>query len=296
LRHTSAEAAENISASISIRVAGVANRDRLRIRLFIVAAFVVLLNRPAAAQAVAAPGANSSYVAAGAADQTPTYEVATIKPPGPNDYAQPLYQYIQVAYGIQANSKGWVFGPEWVNSAKYVIKGKISEAEQVAMHSMSVEDRRKVNQQMMQALLAERFKLKAHFETREMPMYRLTVAKGGPKLKEDPDTRKGVAAVGASTVRGTAVPLHNFIEMLESLPDVGGRVIVDDTGLTGTYDFVLKWAPLEPTASSGGGATTEVETETLFTAIEEQLGLKLTATKGPGQVLVIDSIERPNEN
>ena len=295
MRHASVEAAQNISAAISFRGADVANRGRLKFKLFIVATVFVLLKKPTAAQAIAVLGANSD-VAARVGDQTPSYEVSTIKLPEPNDYAQPLRQYIQVAYGIPANSNGWVFGPEWVNSAKYVIRGKPSESEQVAMQAMTTQERSRVTKQMMQALLAERFKLKAHFETREMPIYRLTVAKGGPKLKGNPDTKKGVASVNNSMVRGTAVPLHNFIEMLESVPDVGGRVIVDDTGLTGTYDFVLKWAPLEPTVSSGGGATTEGETETLFTALEEQLGLKLTATKGPGQVLVIDSIERPNEN
>jgi uncharacterized protein (TIGR03435 family) len=218
------------------------------------------------------------------------YEVATVKPPGPNDYAMPLRQYIQIAYGIPGNSKGWVFGPEWVNSATYVIHGKAPDAVRDAMKSMSREERGKEEGLMMRALLADRFKLKAHFETREMPLYELRVAKGGAKLKEDPDTSKAMAAVGDTLLRGTALPMHQLCSLLEAVTDIGGRMVVDKTGLTGTYDFNLKWTKL------GGAASGDAVDVSVFTAMEETLGLKLVATKGQGQVLVIDHIERPSEN
>lgn len=230
--------------------------------------------------------------------QTPAYEVATIKPPGPNDYAMPLRVYIQDAFGIPGNSIGWVIGPSWINSAKYVIHGKPPDSIRDAMQTMTPTQRGNETHLMMQSLLADRFKLKAHFETREMPVYQLTVAKGGPKLKENPDTGKGMAAVNPSMIRGKDVPIHVLPGMLESVPDIGGRVVVDKTGLSGNYDFLLKWTPMEPTAPPSGSSAPSPDAEgaSLFTAIEEQLGLKLIPTKEPGQVLVIDHIERPSEN
>ena len=232
--------------------------------------------------------------------QVPAYEVATIKPAQANEYAPPLRVYIQSAFGIPVNSTGWVIGPDWINSARYVIQGKPPDSIGDAMQTMTPVQRRKEVQLMEQGLLADRFKLKAHFETREMPVYQLVVARGGPKLKENPDTSKGVSAVRPSMIRGNAVPMHALLGLLESVPDIGGRVVIDKTGLSGTYDFLLKWTPMEPTAPASGLSGTppspDAEGALLFTAIEEQLGLKLIATKGPGQVLVIDHIERPSEN
>jgi uncharacterized protein (TIGR03435 family) len=231
-----------------------------------------------------------------ATQQAPAYEVATIKPPGPNDYVMPLRQYIQIAFGLDGLATGLVFGPGWINSATYVIHGKPPDSIRDAMKTMAPAERYKEEQLMMQALLADRFKLKAHFETRVMPLYELTVTKGGPKLKENPDTGKGMASVGASRIRGTDVPLRQLVGFLETVPDIGGRVIVDKTGLTGTYDFNLKWTPLDAGAPGGIASSPNAESVSLFSAIEEQLGLKLTSTKGPGQVLIIDHIEQPSEN
>jgi uncharacterized protein (TIGR03435 family) len=165
---------------------------------------------------------------------------------------------------------------------------------------MTIEERMKVNLLMMQSLLADRFQLKAHFEIREMPVYELTLAKGGSKLKEDSDLTKRRFAVGGSTIRATAAPINVIFNALECAPDVGGREVVDRTGLTGNYDFSLSWTPLETAAvpgeehgslssANGGGAS-------LFTAIEEQLGLKLVPAKRMAQVLVIDHIEQPSPN
>jgi bla regulator protein BlaR1 len=228
--------------------------------------------------------------------QAPSYEVATIKPPGPNDYAMPLRQYIQIAFGLPANGTGWVFGPDWIDSAKYVIYGKPPDSTREAMKAMSLEQRVKEEDLMMQGLLTDRFKMKAHFETRVMPVYELIVVKGGTKLKEDSDTSKAMAVFDFSKLRATAVPTHELCALLESAPDIGGRVIVDKTGLTGTYDFNLKWAPLQAPVPGGTSSSPDAGGASLFTAIEEQFGLKLVPTKGPGQVVVIDHIERPSEN
>ncbi|HEY4358580.1 MAG TPA: TIGR03435 family protein [Acidobacteriaceae bacterium] len=230
----------------------------------------------------------------------PAYEVATIKPPEPNGFALPLRVYIQNAFGIPGNSTGWVIGPDWINSAKYVIKGKPSESMQQAMQAMTNEQRFAQQHLMMQSLLADRFHFKAHFETREMPVYELIIAKGGPKLKENPDTSQGQMAVGASMIRAKAAPIKPLLNMLSTVPDIGGRVVIDKTGLSGTYDFLLKWTPMQAAAPSGGANGTplspDAETVSLFTAIEDQLGLKLVPARTQGQVLVIDHIERPSEN
>jgi bla regulator protein blaR1 len=168
------------------------------------------------------------------------------------------------------------------------------------MKTMSAEERIKETRLMMQSLLADRFQMKAHFETREMPVYELLVAKGGPKLKENPDLTKARYKAGGGGILGTAVPIQNLIDVLEAAADVDGRKIVNKTGLTGQYDISLKWTPLQAAAASGaaGGSTPAGGDEgvSFFTALEEQLGLKLVPTKAPGQVLVIDHIERPSEN
>jgi uncharacterized protein (TIGR03435 family) len=234
---------------------------------------------------------------AAAAGQAPAYEVATIKPWDGTGFALPLRVYIQEAFGIPPNTTGWVIGPDWINSAKYVIQGKPPDSIRDAMKTMAAAERKTVVDEMMQGLLADRFKLKAHWETREMPMYELVLAKGGTKLTENPDASKGQVSVGSSGIRGKAVPIHVLADMLESVPEIGGKAVVDKTGLTGTYDIALKWTPMDATGAGGNGGTAAAdEGASIFTAIEEQLGLKLVWTKGPGQVLVIDQIERPSEN
>jgi uncharacterized protein (TIGR03435 family) len=232
--------------------------------------------------------------------QMPAYEVATIKPWDGTGWGTPLRVYIQEAFGIPPNTTGWVIGPAWISSAKYVIQGKPPDAIRDAMQTMTATERKKEVELMMQSLLTDRFKLKAHFETREMPVYQLVPEKRGPTLKENPDLIKSQVAVGTTTIRGKAAPMRVLIDALESVPDIGGHVVIDKTGLTGTYDFSLKWSPMDAPAATGGDSGTapspDAERPSLFTAVQEQLGLKLIWTKGPGQVLVIDQIEHPSEN
>jgi uncharacterized protein (TIGR03435 family) len=135
-----------------------------------------------------------------------------------------------------------------------------------------------------------------------MPVYELVLAKGGLKLKENADPPKGLDlfAVNSSAIKAKAATMGGLIYMLRGVPDIGGRAVIDKTGLTGVYDFSLKWTPLQAAAAPGGESGSAPasggEEVSLFTAIEEQLGLKLISAKEPGQVLVIDHIERPSEN
>jgi uncharacterized protein (TIGR03435 family) len=231
--------------------------------------------------------------------QMPAYEVATIKPWDGKGFAVPLRVYVQGAFGISPNIVDRVIGPDWINSTRYVIQAKPPDSIRDAMQTMIPAERMKEIDLMQQSLLADRFQLKAHLETREMPVYQLVLAKSGSKLKEEPDPTKHRFGMSASLFRGSAT-IHDLTEVLECAADIGGREVIDKTGLTGVYDFSLKWTPLQTAAAPGGGSETapspDVEGASLFTAIEEQLGLKLVPTKGPGQVLVIDHIEQPSEN
>lgn len=188
------------------------------------------------------------------------------------------------------------------------------------MQTMSSTERRMQISLMKQSLLADRFKLKVHFVMREMPVYELVVAKGGGKAKlTTPDPNALPAPKGANYVNtfgphsglGVTRGAQGVLEMTakdvfmdnvaqsfqEAVDDLGGRTIVNKTGLDGRYDFTLKWTN-QQTASAPGAdsAAAESEAPSIFTALEEQLGLKLVPAKGMVEVVVIDSIERPSEN
>lgn len=147
---------------------------------------------------------------------------------------------------------------------------------------------------MLQALLAERFKLKVHRATQGDNVYALTVAKSGLKIKltEDP---AGGARGGAN---GRLIGKRSMPQLATLLSSILRRPVIDQTGLAGVYEFTLEWTPevgqtgpdaTPPAAANPGGPS-------IFTAIQEQLGLKLDSAKAPIEVVVVDSAERPSEN
>jgi uncharacterized protein (TIGR03435 family) len=167
---------------------------------------------------------------------------------------------------------------------------------------------------MLQALLADRFKLAVHHETKDLPVYSLVIAKGGFKLQEskpdetDPQGRTGMHISGSSgAMRGQLVSMASLAQFLYGRLN---RTVLDKTGLTGKYDFMLKWTPdqnqMQPAggfqATSGGAPggqpalVADAGAPDLFTAVQEQLGLKLESGKGPVEVIVIDHVERPSGN
>lgn len=239
----------------------------------------------------------------------PSFEVATIKPGEPGDprfgiLMRPggrfittnanLHQLIGFAYDLRSNQI--TGGPAWVDSALYSIEAKSESGVAVPPGPLGGARIRL----MLQSLLADRFHLVVHRETREESIYQLVVAKGGPKVKEADGSQTPSERVGRGAITGTAARIDLLIKPLSQQL---GRNIVDKTGLEGRYDFTLQWT-LEPGQLRGAGdppapanpAPPDPDGPNIFTALQEQLGLKLEAAKGTVNFLVIDRAERPSEN
>jgi len=154
---------------------------------------------------------------------------------------------------------------------------------------------------MIQAMLADRFKLLAHHEIREQPVYELVIAKNGPKLQEAKPA-EGSDPGGTVESRAGQIAAKNVVvsQLVTRLTQTLGRTVVDKTeGLKGKYDFMLIWAPDEAGSSPSSASSSAPPDPTgpsIFTAIQEQLGLKLEPAKGPVDCLVIDHLEQPSEN
>jgi uncharacterized protein (TIGR03435 family) len=155
---------------------------------------------------------------------------------------------------------------------------------------------------MVQKLLTDRFKLTFHREKKELAVYAITVAKGGPKLTKsegDPNGLPGLFFRGLGNLPAINATMTDFAGVMQGA--VLDRPVVDQSGLTGRWDFTLTWTPDEfqfggaaarmPPPANNGAAPPD-----LFTAFQEQLGLKLESTKAPAEVLVIDSVSKPSEN
>jgi uncharacterized protein (TIGR03435 family) len=188
---------------------------------------------------------------------------------------------IQSAYDL----KIWQIsgGPGWVTTDHYDIEAR-AEGNPGLREKL----------QMFRPLLADRFQLKFHRETRQMPIYSLGVAKNGPKLQATASGVRGYISAGRGLIDGKAVNMGTLANFLSGSL---GQSVTDDTGITGGFDIKLEWTPTEgeldykyndrPIDSSGSS---------IFTAVQEQLGLKLEAGKGPIEVLVIDHVEKPSDN
>ena len=190
-------------------------------------------------------------------------------------------------------------GPDWIDSDAYDINAKVVAADGTAPLKLTKTQRR----QMLQTMLADRFKLVVHNETKDASIYELDVAKGGPKLHASTpgnDAARGVTGpdgqfhpgldnyVGNGVIIEQGYPLSYVADLLTSMLH---RPVVDKTGLTGKYDISLRWTPENTPVDSPLADGPDI-----FAAVQEQLGLKLNSTKGPVTTLVIDHIERPTPN
>jgi uncharacterized protein (TIGR03435 family) len=181
--------------------------------------------------------------------------------------------------------------PTWADSETCDIEARVAASDLPAFHKLLPMQRNP----MLQPILADRFHLVFHFETRTLPAYALVVAKSGAKLKQiEPGTLpsglKDPGGIDMSRNETTATGV-SMVPLLHVLQMQLGRPVVDRTGLTGNYDFTLKFAPAQ--------ASTDSQADTgpsIFTAIQDQLGLKLEPVKAPVQVLVVDHIDHPSQN
>jgi uncharacterized protein (TIGR03435 family) len=207
-------------------------------------------------------------------------------PDGISAKGVPLKFIIRSAYS-QFRDPLWSGEPPWLASESYDIEAKFNPADFKDL----TDDQRHI---MLQNLLAERFKLVVHRETREIPEYALVVTKGGAKLRVA-DAEKYMR--DDSNHLYCRAGLTNFRQctMAEFAADASivgiDRIVVDKTGLTGRYDFELIYSRQTTQASTAPDAAPDI-----FTALQEQLGLKLEPIKGPLETIVVDRVERPSEN
>jgi uncharacterized protein (TIGR03435 family) len=160
-------------------------------------------------------------------------------------------------------------------------------------------------QKMFRKLLADRFNLTVHSEKRDLSVYALSLAKGGPKIDKSQGDQNGRGSTRIThltpeliTLKATNASIEDFMREMQMLLD---KPMVDQTGLAGRFDFTLQWAPDESQLSAVGvHAAPSTDSPNaqpgLFTAIQEQLGLRLEAVKAPAAVVVIDKIEEPTAN
>jgi bla regulator protein BlaR1 len=270
-----------------------------------------------------------------AESQTPStsqsfeYEVASIKPDNsgvnmvrlmfsPDGFTATngtLQMFINAAYRIDDNQVSG--GPSWLKSDHYDIEAKMDSATADALHKLSEDQAMLERQRMLQALLADRFKLTTHRETRELPIYALVIAKNGPKLQEakpgdtypngikGPDGRSAAGMIfmtGRGSVTGQGIPISDLVRLLSRQL---GRKVEDKTGLIGKYDLTLQWTPDENQGAmlkgpeppgTAGPPPPDSSGPSIFTALEEKLGLRLESQKGPVEILIIDHAEKPSEN
>jgi uncharacterized protein (TIGR03435 family) len=285
---------------------------------------------PAAAQAAPAksPLSGPAPASADSAEtKVPDFAVASVKPDksgtnlvrimfSPDGFTAtnvPLKFLVREAFSV--NDDQIAGEPAWAGSSRFDVDAKVDSADVSAMKNLTLDQRR----QMIRSLLADRFALKTHEETKELPVYALVIAKSGLKMHEaepgdtypnglkGPDGQHGGAnmmmfnASGQITAQG--VLLSSLTRLLSQQT---GRTVIDKTGLTATYDFTLQLPPMKgampapPAPGSGPAAGSDESSDdsgpSIFTALQEQLGLKLESQKAPLPLIVIDHIEQPSAN
>ena len=248
----------------------------------------------------------------------PRFEVASIKlyasdpvgwrqgftiadPPGEGTFEATevtVERLVEMAYGVH---HFWLIqgGPSWFSSEEFDIQAKAGSAANQELRGLGPDQGAAVKHRMIQALLADRFKLALHRETKALPGYALVIGQKGPKLQEvKPGEAKPSGTQGPGEgpsirlapgqLSGQRMPTAELAELLSDRLDC---VVLDRTGLTGDYNFTLQWTPIQSEAHMLNASE-----PSLFAAIQEQLGLKLEPAKNPVEVLVVDHIEKPSLN
>jgi len=276
-----------------------------------------LLLAMAGVLAVAAPVVvgvmNTSSVRAQSRTSAPKFDVASIKPSASSDGCSiieplpggglhiecvPLKTILNWAYQVQLYQISG--GPAWITSENWTIVAKPDVSAATQGNSPSYEEMNDPQRgrymdlvrQRLQSLLASRFQLAFHRETVEQTVYALTVAKDTPGMAASADqSRSDFLKRGRGQITGVNARMGTLVQYLAIEL---GRPVVDRTGLSGHYDFKLAWTPDRPANNAAEEPAGETG-PTIFTAIQEQLGLRLEAQKGPVDVIVIDHVEKPSE-
>jgi uncharacterized protein (TIGR03435 family) len=177
--------------------------------------------------------------------------------------------------------------PGWVDSDHYDIQAKMDEKATAAWNNLTRQQQAEQQRLLIQALLADRCRLKFHRETRQLPVYDLVIAKGGLKMEEakSDSVNRSWMATGRFNAQSGAID-----SLLFSVANEVGRVVIDKTGLGDKkFEIDLKWTPDEQQGTADAGPS-------IFAALEEQLGLKLVSSKGPVESIVVDRMEKPEPN
>jgi uncharacterized protein (TIGR03435 family) len=256
-----------------------------------------------------------------ASTPSPSFEVASIKPNRSSDGLRRLMFApdglsanglpVKMLIGFAYNVKDFQIsgGPGWIESERYDIEAKMDESTITALKKLTPEQAVDQRRLMVKSLLAERFNLKVSHSSKELPIYALLVAKNGPKLTKSADVQPGPGGAGPrpmmrrqmGDLTATAIPMDMLADMIAR--EIG-RNVVNKTGLKGLYDFTLHFTSERQGPAAGGpadagpapAALSDSSGPSLFTALQEQLGLKLESQKGPVEIVVIDSVEKPSEN
>jgi len=243
------------------------------------------------------------------ADADPSFEVATIKPSRPDgqgaDDGQMGHRVVMrgttmlflVGFAYDLHEKQIAGAPTWMASEKFDLNGVADTPGAPNLAQLK---------SMIRKLLVERMQMHVHRETRELSAYVLTVANDGPKMTVSGDDARGLPSLmmqpgfpKVGVMKARNVTMTNFAQLMQS--GVLDRPVVDRTGLTPRYDFLLKWTPDESQFTQVGARmpapAESADAPSLFTAMTEELGLKLTADKKAAvAVLVVDRVMRPSAN
>jgi uncharacterized protein (TIGR03435 family) len=273
-------------------------------------------------QGVAAPGGSPPTVASTDV-KIPIFDVVSVKPNKsgrdigvirfkPDGFSATdisLKELLSQIYGIKEDLVSGL--PSWANSARYDIDAKVAGSDVETLKKLRREQRRS----MLRSILQDRFKLNAHTETKQLPVFELVVAKSGPKLREATPgdaytngikapggvSRAGMIMMKPGEFIGQGIPLST---LADALSDNLQRTVIDKTGLTGKYDLTLEWTPdngADPMFKGMDDAPQrtpppDASGPSIFIALQEQIGLKLQSANGPVETLVVDHVEMPSEN
>jgi uncharacterized protein (TIGR03435 family) len=307
-----------------------ARRKSLAATGIVLAVLAVLIGQTAPLWAQSATDKDSASPSRTAAGEKPSFEVASVKLNRSGDIRfgiggpgsslgrfiaknVPAKVLIYWAYGLKDFQLSG--GPSWINSERYDIDAKVEDSLVAKLKKLSHDKQDKQTRLMLQVLLEDRFKLKLRHGTQERPIYALFVAKGGPKLATttlgspgltvtnpsgSPSGHQMAVASGEITAIGT--PIRDLVDELSMMPEIN-RIVLDQTGLQGYYDFTLRWSP-EGSTSPGGDAgqrpgnasVPDSSVTSIFTAIQDQLGLRLESKRGLVESDVIEHVEEPSPN